>query len=116
MKKITGGKIHLSRKKKLYERHNTSRLTALGKEKKRVLRTKNGKPKEVLLSMNEAFVLDKKTKKGKTVKIKSVLSIPANRYLKNVLFKGTLIDTEAGKARITNRPGQEGNIQAVLEN
>lgn len=114
MKKISGGKYHPSRKKKLYERHNPSRLTSLAAEKRKNLKTKQGAVKKVLLSMDKAFVLDKKTNKGKVVKIKSVLQIPSNRYLKNILVKGAIIDTEMGKARITNRPGQEGNIFAVL--
>ena len=115
MKKISGGKYHPLRKKKLYEKHNTPRLTSLGKEKKRDIRMKGGKTKRILLSMDKAFVLDRKTKKGKVVAIKSVLQIPSNRYLKNILVKGAIIDTEMGKAKITNRPGQEGGIFAVLQ-
>ena len=114
MKKISGGKYHPLRKKRLCERHSPARLTAFGKEKRKDLKTKSGKTKKVLLAMDKAFVLDQKTKKGKVVAIKSVVLIPSNRYLKNVLMKGTVIDTEMGKARITNRPGQEGNVSAVL--
>jgi len=114
MKKISGGKYHASRKKKLCERHSPPRLTTLGTEKRKDLKTKHGTVKKVLLSMDKAFVLDKKTNKGKVVKIKSVIQIPSNRYLKNILMKGAVIDTEMGKAKITNRPGQEGNIFAVL--
>ena len=29
-------------------------------------------------------------------------------------MKGAIIETSAGKARITNRPSQEGQINAVL--
>jgi small subunit ribosomal protein S8e len=31
-----------------------------------------------------------------------------------VITKGAVLDTDAGKARVTNRPGQEGMIHAVL--
>ena len=116
MKKISGGKYHAMRKKKLYERHSPARLTTLGAKKVKALKQKGGEIKRVLLATDHAFVLDQKTKKGKKVKIKAVLQIPSNRYLKNVLMKGAIIDTEMGKARITNRPGQEGNIFAVLTN
>jgi len=115
MKKISGGKYHPSRKSKLYEHHNPARLTLLGKENKQTLKTKGGKQKTVLLSTDKAYVLDKKTNKGKIVKIKAVLLIPSNRYLKNILMKGAVIDTEMGKAKITNRPGQEGSVSAVLQ-
>ena len=30
------------------------------------------------------------------------------------MTKGTIIETEKGKAKITSRPGQEGSINAVL--
>ena len=114
MKKISGGKYHPLRKKKLYEKHNPPRMTSLGQEKKKDLKMKGGKTKRITLSADKAFVLDRKTMKGKLVGIKSVLQIPSNRYLKNILVKGAIIDTEMGKAKITNRPGQEGNIFAVL--
>jgi small subunit ribosomal protein S8e len=41
---------------------------------------------------------------------------PSNRNFarRSIMTKGTVIETSAGKARITNRPGQEGAINAVL--
>lgn len=114
MKKISGGKYHALRKKKLYERTSVARLTSLGNERKKNLEKMGGSKKAVLLSTDKAFVFDQKSKKGKVVKINSVLQIPSNRYLKNILMKGTIIDTELGRAKITNRPGQEGSISAVL--
>ena len=50
------------------------------------------------------------------MKIKTVIESPDNRHYarENVLTKGAIIDTEAGKARITSRPGQEGVVNAVL--
>jgi len=60
--------------------------------------------------------MDPKTKKAKNVKIANVLETPANRFLarQNILVKSAIIETELGKARITNRPSQEGMVQAVL--
>jgi len=113
-RKISGGKYRKYRKKKKYEMPGIPRLVRLGEEKKKTIGTRGGGEKVVLLATNKANVLDTKTKKAKVVKIKSVLEIPSNRYLKNILFKGTIIDTELGKARIINRPGQEGFVQAVL--
>ena len=68
------------------------------------------------LSTNKVNVMDPKTKKAKKVTLKNVLETPSNRFLarQNILVKGAIIETEAGKARITNRPGQEGSISAVL--
>ena len=112
-RKISGGKYKKARKKKLFECRGKSRLVQLGPEKKLRLRIMGGKIKTVLFSTDKANLLFKDGK-IKVVKIKAVLEIPSNVYLKNVLFKGAVIDTEAGKARITNRPSQEGAVNAKL--
>ena len=50
------------------------------------------------------------------LEIKNVLETPANRFLarQNILGKGTIVQTDKGKARITNRPSQEGMINGIL--
>jgi small subunit ribosomal protein S8e len=113
-RKVSGGRYKKFRKKKKYESPGIPRLVRLGEEKKKALKTRGGEGKPVLLATNKANVFDLKSKKSKVTKIKAVLEIPSNRYLKNVMMKGTIIDTELGKARITNRPGQEGSVEAVL--
>lgn len=115
-KKTTGGKYKKSRKKKLYEAKGQPRLVILGPEKKKKIRTRGGKLKTVLLKADKANIIDVKTHKAKVASIKNVVDVPSNRFLarKNVLVKGAIIETDLGKARITNRPGQEGSIQAVL--
>ncbi len=113
-RKISGGKYKKARKPKKTERKSHARLVKLGPEKKKKLRILGGNEKVVLLSTDKANVLNKKSNKAKVVKIKAVLETPANRFLKKFLIKGAIIDTEAGKARVTNRPGQESSVQAVL--
>jgi small subunit ribosomal protein S8e len=41
---------------------------------------------------------------------------PSNRFRarQNVITKGTIIETEAGKVKITNRPTQQGMINGIL--
>ena len=114
VRKISGGKYIPLRKKKLSEHLGKPRHTTLGKDKKKEIRMSGGKMKTVMLFSETAFVTDPKSKKTQKSKIKSVVKTPANRYFKNIIVKGTIIETEAGKARVTNRPGQEGNIAAVL--
>jgi small subunit ribosomal protein S8e len=115
-RKISGGKYKKARKKKLYELSGKPRVVRLGKEKKKSLRIGGGHFKKVLLSTDNANVLDPKTKKCKKVKIKDVIETPANKFLArtDVLIKGAIINTELGKARITNRPSQEASVNAVL--
>jgi small subunit ribosomal protein S8e len=112
-RKISGGKYRKARKKKKYELAGKTVYTVLGKEKRKQLRVMGGGAKTILLSAEKANVIDKNGK-AKTVKIKSVVQVPANRYLKGILFKGSIIDTELGKARVTSRPAQDGVVNAVL--
>ena len=115
-RKISGGKYHKARKKKKYERDRQPRVVKLGKEKKKKVRIMGGKFKTVLLTTDIANVFSKKTGKSEKLKIKNVLETPANKFLarQNVLMKSSIIETDKGKARITNRPSQEGCVQAVL--
>jgi len=115
-RKITGGKYHKLRKKKLHELDRQTRKVKLGKEKRKLLKGKGGSKRPVLLFSEIANVLDKKTGKTKKVKIKNVIETPSNKFLarQNIMTKGTIIETDIGKARITNRPSQEGSINAIL--
>lgn len=114
-RKITGGRYHQRRKRKLIERVRQIVLVKLGKEKKVKIRTRGGNFKIRLISIDVANLKDKQGKSVKT-KIKNVVQTPANKFLarQNILIKGAIIETELGKARVTNRPSQEGHVQAVL--
>jgi len=113
-RKKSGGRYRPKRKTKKYERSGIQRIVKINETKKKKLRLKGGTKKTVLLSCDTAnIIIDKKAKK---VKIKNVLETPSNRFWarQNILVKGAIIDTEAGKAKITNRPSQEGCVNAIL--
>ncbi|MBU2504035.1 MAG: 30S ribosomal protein S8e [Nanoarchaeota archaeon] len=113
-KKISGGKYKKSRGKKLHELPGQRRIVKLGEEKKKTQRERGGKMKKVLLRSNLInIILGKKSQK---VEIKNVLETPSNRFLarQNVLTKGTIVETDAGKVKVTNRPSQEGIVNGVL--
>ncbi|MGA3020915.1 MAG: 30S ribosomal protein S8e [Candidatus Micrarchaeales archaeon] len=77
-------------------------------------RGRGGNTKDVLKYAAFANVL---TKKGyKKTKITGVLQSGDNRNFARlgIITKGAVINTELGKARVLNRPGQEGSINAVL--
>jgi len=115
-RKITGGKYKGFRKKKKYSIPGTPRKVKLRQTKKKIIRGLGGNKKTVLLSAEFANIIDIATKKAKKSKILNVLETPSDRFLarQNILVKGAVIKTELGKARITNRPSQEGSVQAVL--
>lgn len=91
-------------------------LTKLGKRKIKKVPTKANNLKLRLLKTNTANLFDPKTKKYSKAKIKTVIDNPSNRHFarRNIITKGTIIETEKGKAKVTSRPGQEGVINAIL--
>ena len=95
-------------------RQGQERKVKLGERKRKVIRGRGGSTKIVAFTNDTVNVVS--GKKSKTVGIKNVLETPSNTFLarQNILVKGAIIETELGKARITNRPSQEGNVQAVL--
>ena len=113
-KKISGGRYHKPRKKKLYERPGIKRVVRLGEEKKKTIKVRGGKKKTFLFKAKLINLLV--SGKIKRTEIKNVLETPSNRFLarQNVLTKGTIVETELGKAKVTNRPGQDGAVNGVL--
>lgn len=113
-RKITGGKYIKQRKKKKFERSGQKRTVKLGEEKRKTVRTMGGNEKTFLLKGNTINV--KSGDKKQKVLIKNVLETPSNRFLarQNVITKGTIVETELGKVKVTNRPTQEGNINGIL--
>jgi|TARA_B100001971_G_C18179872_1_gene532128 small subunit ribosomal protein S8e len=116
-RKITGGKYKTLRKKKKFSLSGVTRKVKLSeKPKQKIKKGLGGNNKKVLLSTNFANITNPETKKTQKSKIKNVLETPSNRFLarQNILVKSAIIETELGKAKITNRPSQEGSVQAVL--
>ncbi|MCW1296583.1 MAG: 30S ribosomal protein S8e [Candidatus Parvarchaeota archaeon] len=115
-KKLTGGKYKKLRCKRKRELGNLPTLTKIMERKMKREKGYGGKIKVKAISLNKANVFDPFSKQMKVVEIKKVVQNPANRHFArmNILTKGTIIETEAGKARITNRPSREGIVNAIL--
>lgn len=115
-RKNTGGKYVNNRKKKLYDLVSEPTLTGLAETTKQFVRTTSGKIKIRVLKSDKINVYDKKSKKYKVVKIKTIVENPANRHFvrRNIMTKGTIVETDIGKAKITSRPSQDGLINGIL--
>ncbi|NJE84714.1 30S ribosomal protein S8e [Thermococcus sp. CX2] len=116
LKKPSGGRIILARKKRKRELGREPAFTRVAekKEKKKIIRTYGGNRKVRLIEALYANVFD--GGKGKKVKILNVVENPANRQYvrRNIITKGAIIETEIGRAIVTSRPGQHGVVNAVL--
>ena len=115
-RKQTGALYKDYRKKKQHELGREPSFTKLGKKRMQKIRTMGANRKIRMLSADIANLYDPKTKSFKQAKIKTITDNPANRHFvrRNIMTKGSVIDTDLGKAKITSRPGQDGVVNAVL--
>ncbi|MFC1682017.1 30S ribosomal protein S8e [Nanoarchaeota archaeon] len=113
-RKITGGKYIKRRKTKSYERPGQKRVVKLGEEKRKTKRVAGGNIKTSLLKTKQVNIISKG--KNQKTEIKNVLETPSNRFLarQNIITKGTIVETDLGKVKITNRPTQEGHLNGIL--
>lgn len=114
-RKPTGGKIKLARKKRKFELGNSPVYTRIGKERKKIVRTKGGGRKVKAFSVEFANVLDPKANTVRKVKILGIVEHPDNPHFvrRGIITKGCIIKTEAGNARVTSRPSQHGIVNAL---
>jgi small subunit ribosomal protein S8e len=116
-RKISGGITHRNRDKRKKEGGSLPAHTRVSD--KDVIRTVRGLSaimKQRGLQLSTANVLNPKTKKVTKAKVKKVIENLASRHFARmaIITKGAILDTDMGKVRVTNRPGQEGTINAVL--
>jgi small subunit ribosomal protein S8e len=114
-KKKTGKKYIKERKKKKYERGGQKNIVKLGEEKIKTKKISGGNKKLILLK-GKFINVQIKGRKAEKVEIKNVLETPSNRFLarQNVLTKGTIVKTDLGKVKITNKPSQESILNGIL--
>jgi len=114
-RKKTGGRYKYI-VKKVKNKGNKPLLVTVNELSRKTDNIRAGRVKYRLLSTNIANVYDPKEKRYFKAKIKSVIESPSNvNYIRrNIMTKGSVIQTDKGVARITSRPGQEGSLNAVL--
>ncbi len=114
-RKLTGGMSHPSRGRRAYERDGYALEPVVGPTARRTFRTRGGSPRAGIVTADTANVAGASGKVTK-VKILSVKHSPAKRDYerRGVITKGAIIDTEAGEAKVTSRPSDDGVVNAVL--
>ena len=115
-KKVTGGVIHLHRKKRRFQRVSLPLLTEIGKEKKRVERVRGGLKKVRLVKAEFVNVVNPKTNRTQKIKILDVVEHPDNPHFtrRSIITKGCIVKTELGPVRISSRPSQQGVVNGTI--
>ena len=116
IRKATGGRLKTSRGKRKFELGMDIVQPVIGTESKKVVLTMGNGSKVKVLKGELINVTDPKSGKTQKVKMATEVGNPANKnYIRrNILTKGAVVMTELGKAKITSRPGQDGEVNAVL--
>lgn len=115
-RKKTGGRYKRVLVKRLARLGRLAVFTTIGKSKTKSLRTIGGNRKNKILKAEKVNLFDPSSKSYEVVELKNIVENPANRHYvrRNILTKGSIVETNKGKARITSRPGQGLVVNAVL--
>jgi small subunit ribosomal protein S8e len=110
----TGGRRKPSSDRKKHQIGREPTETTIGETRFRTIDARGNVEKVRALSANTVSV----AVDGETVEsdLEDVVENPANpNYVRrNIVTKGAVIETGEGRARVTSRPGQDGQVNAVL--
>ncbi|MDD2644446.1 MAG: 30S ribosomal protein S8e [Methanobacteriaceae archaeon] len=111
------GKRNISmRGKRKFELGRDPAETRLGEKNLRKIRTHGGNFKNRLAEGNTINIINPENNNAENAEIYNVIENKANpNYVRrNIITKGAIVETSAGKAKVTSRPGQDGVINGVL--
>jgi len=113
-RKRTGGRLRPKSKKKKHQLGDAPTETQVGELKFKTVEKRGGTTKVRVIATDTASI----AVDGETVaaEIENVAENGANpNYARrNIITKGAIIETSEGRARVTSRPGQDGQVNAVL--
>lgn len=112
-KKRTGGRRRPIRKRPKHELGSEPTETRVGDRKLKIVETRGGNTKVRAIEAETATLAD--DGETRAVTIENVAENPSNpNYVRrNIITKGAIIETSDGRARVTSRPGQDGQVNAV---
>jgi len=113
-RKRTGGRLKHASNKKRHQLGREPAETTLGETRIQYIDSRGTEKKIRALATDVAQVAD--GDEVSEAEIENVVDNPANvNYARrNIITKGAVIETSAGRARVTSRPGQTGGVNAVL--
>ncbi|XVH32173.1 30S ribosomal protein S8e [Haloferacaceae archaeon DSL9] len=112
-RKRTGGRLRPASNKKRYQLGREPAETTVGEPRLQIIDSRGNETKLRSLSTNVAQVSDGES--TVEAEIENVVENPSNvNYVRrNIITKGAVVETSEGKARVTSRPGQTGQVNAV---
>jgi small subunit ribosomal protein S8e len=113
-RKRTGGRLRPKRNRRKHELGSEPTETQVGEPKLKTVDARGTNEKYRAIETNVASVAT-----GAEVvaaEITDVVENPAdpNYARRNIITRGAIVETDAGTAQVTSRPGQDGQVNAVL--
>ena len=114
LRKRTGGRLRPNRDRRKHELGSEPTETQVGETKLKTVDTRGTGRKVRALRVDTASVA---TDDGTVAAdLEDVVENPSdpNYARRNIVTKGAIVETSTGLARVTSRPGQDGQVNAVL--
>ncbi len=112
--KRTGGRRRPIRKKRRHELGREPTETRVGDAKLKVVETMGGNTKVRAIQQDTANVATADGVVTATIEAVTTNDANPNYVRRNIITRGAVIETSEGPARVTSRPGQDGQVNAVL--
>ena len=112
-RKRTGGRLKPLHKKKKHELGREPTETQVGETDFRTIDARGNTQKTRALSTDVANVTDDGETASATIEDVVENDANPNYARRNIITKGAVIETSEGRARVTSRPGQTGQVNAV---
>ncbi|MBX0294757.1 30S ribosomal protein S8e [Haloarcula nitratireducens] len=113
-RKRTGGRRRPNHKKKKQQLGRESTETQVGDRKLKVVDSRGNTQKVRAVTTNVASIADGAETREATIETVEENPSNPNYARRNIITKGAVIETSEGLARVTSRPGQDGQVNAVL--
>lgn len=113
-RKRTGGRRRPIRKKRKHELGHEPTETQVGESKLKIVDARGNTRKARAIASDRASVASGGEVRSATIEGVSENVANPNYVRRNIITKGAVIETSEGPARVTSRPGQDGQVNAVL--
>jgi small subunit ribosomal protein S8e len=113
--KRTGGRRRPIRKKRKHQLGHSATETRVGEPKLKTVQSHGGNTKVRAITTDVANVATDDGVVNATIETVVENDADPNYARRNIITRGALIETSEGTARVTSRPGQDGQVNAVLD-
>jgi small subunit ribosomal protein S8e len=114
-RKRTGGRRRNFRNKRKHELGTESTETQVGPAKRKDVDARGNTRKVRAVEVDTASLATGDGTLAADIENVAENASNPNFARRNIITKGAIIETSEGRARVTSRPGQDGQVNAVLE-